>query len=88
MLNREMGGKLHLLGINLDATKSECQQVMSREHVENRQISDGKLFGTPLFKALGFGTVPDNMVVVDGRIVARSLNRMQLEEKIRQLLAH
>lgn len=86
MLSDSHASRLHLLGINLDVDAEECRSTMKSENISYPQICDGLFLSSPVLAEIGLSSVPDNIVVVDGKIVARGLDRQQLAEKINQLI--
>lgn len=82
---KESGGKLKLASVCLDADRAECRQTMERDSISWSNICDGQLFDSPLVQKLGIATLPDNIVLRDGIVVARSLGESALREKLAAL---
>ena len=49
-------------------------------------MNDQQLFNSPTLQLLGLTTVPDNLVLQRGRIVAHGLSIEQLMKKVDELL--
>ena len=83
---RSSGGRLHLLSICVDADRNSCRNIIKRDTLSWPIIFDNMLFDSPAMQKAGLADVPDNIVVKDRKVVARSLSTSELEEKIDQLL--
>nr|MBP7985390.1 TlpA family protein disulfide reductase [Bacteroidaceae bacterium] len=86
-LKRQFGNKLTVLSINMDVSKTACQEVLNRDSIRWNNICDEKAWNSPLVNTFGISTVPDNFIVSpDGRIVARNLDMTALKERVETLL--
>lgn len=86
-LKRQYGGKLGLIGINIDASKKLCTDAMRNDSIKWDNVCDEQMWESPLLKALGIGGIPDNIIIGrSGKIIARSLNGGDLENKLRTIL--
>ena len=86
-LEKQSGGRLKLIGINLDASKKECRDIMKRDSITTVTVCDERMFDNPLLDKLGLLRVPDNIVVSkEGRIKDFALNTNKLKEKLERLL--
>ena len=72
-----------VLGVNIDIQKDEARKTLERDHIECTTVFDGNLFDGPLAQSLGFATIPDNILIKDGKIIARGLNSQQIREKLK-----
>ncbi|MBQ6653582.1 MAG: DUF4369 domain-containing protein [Prevotella sp.] len=85
-MKRRGGDQLALLSINLDGNKSLCDDQLKRDSIGWTNICDPMLFEGKLIQQLGLTTVPDNILLQRGRVVARSLTSKELEERLKTLL--
>ena len=85
-LSRQSGGRLHLLGISIDASRHDCENAMKQDTITWHNICDEQLFDGKLVRQLGITSVPYNLVMKDGRIVARGLSKTDLKKKVEELL--
>lgn len=85
---RKYGDKLAIVSICLDGSPADCKRtVVDRDSLKWATVCDGRMWETPLLSKLGFSTIPDNIIADNkGRIIARSLAPMKLNEKIEGLL--
>lgn len=83
---RDAKGRLKLMSINVDASKRDCKEAIKRDSLSWPTICSGDMLADRTLKLLGLGALPDNMVLQNGKIVARSLNKNALKEKLDQLL--
>ncbi len=79
-------GKLKLLSICIDGDKSECKRNLERDSITWPNICNGDMLADKTLLKLGLTSVPDNLVLQNGKIVARSLNKKDLNSKLDQLL--
>ena len=75
-----------VLSICVDASLSDCNTYLSVNQVSWPNVFTGEMFNTVPLKILGLQNVPDNIVIKDGRIVARSMDINSLREKIESLI--
>ena len=83
---RDSKGKLKVMSICVDASKNDCKQSLRRDSISWPNICTGDMFEDRTLQKLGLIYVPDNIVLQNGKIVARSLNRQELYSKLDQLL--
>ena len=79
-------GRLKVLSIAIEASKVDCKKALQNDSVSWPNICDGAMFDGKIIRQLGILSVPDNILVKDGRIIGRSLSSKELEEKIAQSL--
>lgn len=83
----EVGNKLKVLTISLDADVKACRKKLERDSITWTTVCDGRLWDTPILSRIGLSFIPDNIVTDDkGRIIGHSLNQKALMDKINQLL--
>ena len=86
LLARQSGGRLHLLSIAVDASKLDCENAMKQDTITWHNVCDEQMFDGRLIRLLGITTVPFNIVIKDGRVVARGLSKADLKQKVEELL--
>lgn len=74
---------LKVLAISLDAQQRDCDNFITMNQISFPVVCTGEMFDTKLLAQLGMQAVPCNIVVKNGRIVARSLSAKDLMEKIK-----
>jgi hypothetical protein len=79
-------GKLKVLSICLDGNKSTCKEAMRRDSITWPNVCDGEMMDGRLFRQFGFSSVPDNIILQNGRIVARGLRMPELHNRLQQLV--
>ncbi len=80
-------GKISAMGIGIDASKGESYKWMKRDSIDFPIICDGKMWETPMAKALGLTDIPNNIIAdKKGRIIERNIPQKDLEKKIEELL--
>lgn len=79
-------GKLQLLGINLDASRKTCKDNLESHGVRWPVVCDEQLFKGPLVLKLGLTSVPDNLLLQRGRIIARGLSTDDLIARIEKMI--
>lgn len=85
-LQQGTGNKLTLLSISLDASKNECLQTIKQDSIKWPTICDERMFDGSLVKTLNISTLPDNILLKNGKIIARGLSQEALLHKLDELL--
>lgn len=74
-------GKIAALGICVDANLKEVKQTLERDEIEFSNVCDGKLLNTPLLKTFGLNTIPDNIVIRNGKVVERNITANTIRQR-------
>lgn len=85
-IHRDAGTQLKLLGICLDPSTYDFKRLNRTDSIYWPTICDGQMFESPVIQSLGLSTVPDNIILQNGRIVAHGLNLENLKKKLEELL--
>ena len=83
---RQVHGKLRLMSINLEGNKKSCIEALKRDSISWPNICSENLLEDKTVQLLGLTSIPDNIILQNGRIVARSLKKNELYNKLGQLL--
>lgn len=83
---KKSGGRLKLMGISLDASPYTCKTTLKRDSITSPCICDGLMLEDKTLQTLALSSLPDNIVLQRGKIVARGLKRKELYDKLDQLL--
>lgn len=83
---RSSQGKLKLMSICIDGNKADCKRNLERDSISWPNICNGDLLADKTLLKLGLIGIPDNIVLKNGKIVARSLKKNELNSKLDQLL--
>ncbi len=81
-LYRKSNGKLKIIGINIDASRQDCKNTVARDSIKWPVICDRQMFEGNIVKELGMYAVPDNILLQNGKIIARSLSVNDLCNRI------
>lgn len=76
-------GGVKIVTISLDASKYDCRNNMKMNQITWQTVCTGDLFNTIPLKQLGMLAVPDNMVLENGKIVARDLSADDLAKRFK-----
>lgn len=74
-------GKIAALGISVDANSKEVRQALKNDDITFPNVCDGKMLSTPLLKTFGLTTVPDNIVVRNGKIIERGITANTVRQR-------
>ena len=85
-LQTKSHGRLKIVSICVDASRKDCRDALRQDSISWPTICDGQMLQTPVLKQLGLFSVPDNIVLQRGRIIARGLDAKGLEERVDKLL--
>ena len=83
---RDSKGKLQVVSLCVDPILRECNDVLQRDSISWPNICDGAMFEGDVAKKLGIYTVPFNILLKNGKIVAKDLDTNQLKEQLDKLL--
>ena len=83
---KKSNGKLRLMGICLDASKYQCMDNLKRDSITSPVVCEGDMMEDKTMAKLGLSTLPDVILLQNGRIVARSINKQELYRRLDQLL--
>ena len=83
LLKKNEGADFTLMGLSVDASIDDCRRAVKNNMLELDVVCDGEMVNGRLFKSLAFSYVPDNIVVKNGRVVARNLTMEQLKEQLK-----
>ncbi len=72
---------LSLLGVCLDTSAKDCRRVVERDKIETPVVCDSAGFEGRLVGLLGMSSLPDNMILRNGKIVARGLTSKEMRER-------
>lgn len=81
---KEKGDRLAVIGISIDPSLAETRKQLERDSITWPIVNDGMMFDCKLARQLSLTSIPDNIVLQNGRIVARNLTRKQLKEKLEE----
>lgn len=80
---RDSKGSLSVIGVCLDPGKASCLRTLKMYDADNTTtICDGKMVDGTLYNKLGMFNMPDNLLIKNGKIVARNLTLTELQEKL------
>ena len=83
---RQSQGKLKLMGFCLDGAKSYCQSTLKNDSITWPVVCNGEMLEDKNLKKLGMTSLPDNIIIQNGKIIARGLKKQELYNKLDQLL--
>lgn len=79
----DLGGSIAAVGICLDPSKVSCRRALKQYDAENiTTICDGQMVDGETYNRLGMSNLPDNIIVKNGKIVARNVPMNELIDKI------
>lgn len=85
-LLRGKAGRVKVVAISVDAGKTDCRNALRYDSLAWPIVCDGNMLEGKTVQQLGLARVPGNLVVKDGRIVARDLTTDDLKKKIEEYL--
>jgi len=74
--------ELKSLGISIDVSDVDCFNIVDRENIKTTIVRENGMFEGKLLTKLGLNTFPDNILLRDGKIIARNVNVGELREKV------
>ena len=83
MKMKDSGGAVAVVGICLDPGKQSCRRALKQYDAGNiATICDGQMVDGDTYNRLGMSNLPDNIIVKNGKIVARNVPVSELVDKI------
>ena len=76
------GGHIRVIAISADASAAECRRTMKSNNIDCTVICDQNMIDSRLFKLLGLSSIPDNILIQDGRVTAHSLATPDLMQRL------
>ncbi len=70
-----------LLGICVDTSLKDCMRMIYRDKIETPVVCDSMAFESGLVQQLGLTSIPDNIVIENGKVIARNLTSRQIKER-------
>lgn len=71
-----------ILSIAFDPSKKITKETLKRDSMSWHVVCDEMLWDSPLVKKLGINTVPDNIVLSNGVVIARHLSMSELTKEV------
>lgn len=81
-LCRDQAGRLKVLAISVDANRKDVKNAIQHDDIAITIICDGDMVEGKAYKALGFGSIPDNILVRSGSIAGRSLTIDEIKNQL------
>lgn len=81
-IRRQSGGRLKVVSVSVDASRYECRQSLDRDTIAWPVVCDGTMLDNKMLRLLGLSSLPDNVLVKNGKIIARSVPTHDLQAKI------
>ena len=72
--------RLTALGICLDLSSKECKKIMERDNVTCLVVCEQLMFDSRIVRQLGLTSVPDNILLDNGKITARNVTLSELRD--------
>ena len=85
-MHDKAAGKLQIVGICLDASKADCKRNTLQNQINWPIVCDEQMFESSLVKRLGVLSVPDNILMQNGRVVAHGLSTNDLTQQLEKMI--
>lgn len=82
---KEKGDRLAVIGICADPSVADTRKQAERDSIPWHVVNDGKMLEGVLIRQLSLTSVPDNIVLEKGKVVARGVPAKELKEKLDNL---
>lgn len=73
-----------ILSISVDASITDTRNSLKYDSIAWPVVNEQKMWDSPLVKTFGFSNVPDNILVKDGKIVARHIRIDELMQELKK----
>ena len=71
-----------IVSICLDPSVETCKKTMEQNNISCPTVCDGNMVDGTLFKKLGLSSVPDNILIQNGKITGVSLSNEELSSRL------
>lgn len=78
--------RLKVVGLSIDPSKKACKETLKRDSIRWSNICDEALFEGGLVRQLGISSIPYNIILKNGRVVACGLDAQALMKKLEELI--
>lgn len=75
-------GKAVAIGICVDPDKKACKDKLKSDDIQFANVCDGNMLETKLLKLFNLSTIPDNIVIRNGRIVERNISANTIRQRL------
>ena len=83
---KKSNGRLKLMGFCLDASKYDCKQNIKRDSITTPTICNGEMLEDKTLNKLGLKSLPNIILLQNGKIIARDMKKQELYNKLDELL--
>ena len=78
-------GYATVLGISIDASPKDVRRLLKADDIIFENVCDGQMLNGKLLQTLGLTTMPDNIVVKNGKITERRVTANTIRQRINNL---
>lgn len=82
LLERQKTNDFEILTICLDGSADECRKTLEKNKFTCPTICDGEMLDGKLFRLLGFSSVPNNLVIRNGKMVCQNVDGTRLQKEV------
>jgi peroxiredoxin len=75
-------GNLKAIGICLDTSLKDCRNVVERDEITLPVICEQLMYDSKIIKKFGLTSIPDNIIIDNGKITARNITTEELREML------
>jgi len=84
---RQYGSKLSLLSINVDPSRKQCKEQITRDSIGWSNVCDGMMWDSKIVKILGFSKLPGNIIAdKNGKILKRNVETNAIDKELKDRL--
>jgi hypothetical protein len=83
-LQNELKGKFSVISICLDPDVATARRLMEQNKIDCTAICDGKMIDNAVYRALGMHSIPDNLLLHEGKVVGTNMTFADLSKEVRK----
>lgn len=83
---KQTKGRLRVVSICVDPDPKQCRERVERDTLSWPTICDGDMLEGKTLRALGLYSVPDNILLHNGKVVERGMKIRDLRKKLEQII--
>lgn len=83
-LKTDAGGTLTVVSVCLDPSPADARRMLSQNGFTCTTVCDGQMIDGRMYRALGMFSIPDNVLIHNGRIVGTAMPYEEISRQVRK----
>ncbi len=83
-LQKECNGSLSIISICLDPDVATARRLLEQDNIDCTTVCDGKMIENAVYRTLGMHSIPDNVLIHEGKVVGTNMTFADLSKEVRK----